>query len=321
MTSTITVLDGARILRDGGRLSEKCKQHPIYTTGCRGCQQQASLRYRARTKARAYGWWQPAYVDATDARAHIIRLHEQHDMSLLRIAHAAKLSQPTIRRIADGEITRCGRDTIAQILTVTPAPPRPYNGTTFAIGAARRLQAFAYQQYTTTDLAPMLNCKDTVLRRWRAAHHAMISLVWHDAIAALSDRLSTTTGPSPRAHTYAQRMGWVPLAAWDDIDDPAVGPSPLSLPGAVSERRLSPGLVHAAVAGRIPLAALTDAEQQQVWLRWNADRAAAGQPTGAKPFGRYFHVNEWHARRLRDAAQTPTNETAADGRTNERNAA
>lgn len=309
-----TVLGAARFIRDGGRLRETCRQHSTYTAGCRGCQQQTSLRLRARRKAAAYGWLQPAYLDATEARNHIIRLRDQHRMDYQRIAETAALSQPTIRRIATGEAAQSSRDNIRRIMAVAPTPPRALNGTTYIIGAARRLQALTYSRWAPSDLSTMLDADATVIRRWRAARQPMITIAWHDAIAALADRLSTTPGPSVRAHTHALRMGWVPLAAWDDIDDPEVGPSPISLPESVAERRLSPGLVRAAVTGRIPLTALTDAEQQQVWLRWNADRAAAGQPTGAKPFGRYFHVNEWHARRLRDAAQTPT--TAADSRTN-----
>lgn len=219
--STLTL---ARRIRDGATLPQRCDEHSSYVAGCAECKELARTRARARYQAATYGWLQPSHIPADEAREHVIGLRDRHNMSLSLIAEEAGVSFSTVRNIAEGVTRNSQPCTVYAVLAVRPTPAPLPNGLKLSIGSARRLQALAYAHYSSDDLAPMLGALPEVVRRWRGGKAPMISGEWHDAILALARTLDGTRGPSRRAHAYATRQGWVPLAAWDDVDDPDAEP-------------------------------------------------------------------------------------------------
>lgn len=220
----MTVLALARRIRDGGTLPQRCPEHKEYAAGCAACRQAAATRARARYRANTYGWLPTTRVSAAAARDHITMLHEQHGMAYAHIANEAGKSFSAIKNIADGTTTVSRPDTVYAILAVQPTPAPLPHGLTWSVGTARRLQALALAFYSSEELAPMLGAIPATVRRWRMRNTPMITLEWHNTIADLARTLDGTRGTNRRAHNYATRQGWVPLAAWDDIDDPAAVP-------------------------------------------------------------------------------------------------
>ncbi|MCG5464187.1 hypothetical protein MED01_002352 [Micromonospora sp. MED01] len=214
----------ARRLKEGGTLPQRCSRHTYYVAGCTECKERARVRARARYQAASFGWLPPARVPVDEARAHIVNLQQQHNMSLSLIAEKAGVSFSTISDIGDGTTRSSQPSTVAGILAVRPAPPPLAHGLSLSVGSARRLQALAWAHYSSMDLAPMLPALPEVVRRWRAGTAPTISTDWHDRITALTARLHGSRGKSGRAHAHALREGWHPLAAWDDIDNPDATP-------------------------------------------------------------------------------------------------
>lgn len=220
----MTVLTLARRIRDGETLPQRCQEHKEYAAGCAACRQAAATRARARYRASSYGWLPAARISADDARQHITTLHEQHGMSLALIAGEAGVAFSTVRNISVGVTVESKPTTVYAILAVRPVPAPLPHGLTWSAGAARRLQSLALGFYSSEEVAPMLGTIPEVVRRWRIRKTPMITVEWHDAIADLTRTLDGARGDNRRAHNYAVRQGWVPLAAWDDIDDPEATP-------------------------------------------------------------------------------------------------
>jgi hypothetical protein len=200
-----------------------CDRHGRYTAGCGDCQARARTRRRGLTRAVAYGLYLPGRQTAEEARAHITDLHDNHDMSYRQIAAAARVRHDAVTNIAAGTQQSGLRRTIAAILNVTPAAPTTY-GRVPAVGGARRLQGLAAACYSAADLAPHLDTDVQCVRRWRLHFTPTISLRRHNDIADLAARLEHIPGPSPHARNQAATEGWLPLAAWDDIDNPDARP-------------------------------------------------------------------------------------------------
>jgi len=181
-----------------------------------------------------------------------------------------------------------------------------------AIGAARRLQALAAIGHDAVRLAGPLHTTPKQVRDWRTPTCPTITRRRHNNIRDLAEHLAETRGMSRMARTVAHHNGWVPLAAWDDIDDPD------ALPRLRDDRHQRDGrpLIERVLAGRAHIELLTEAEQARLCLRWVEDRQRQGLRHGPKSFGRQFDLSESRARRIIAAAQQQTPTTAADSRTN-----
>lgn len=95
------------------------------------------------------------------------------------------------------------------------------------VGFARRLQAAAAMGWSQPQIAEEIDMSERDVRRIIASRQQwMTDKVYGRCMPAL-ERLAATPGPSPRARLFAERRGWVPALAWDDIDDPDEQP-PLS---------------------------------------------------------------------------------------------
>lgn len=103
-----------------------------------------------------------------------------------------------------------------------------------AIGARRRLQALAVRGWSGDFLAVKTGYSRANLYRVRAGKRDMITGDVDQRIRAVYEELQDLT-PAPvtriergavtRTLTEASSRGWLPPAAWDDIDDPNEVPS------------------------------------------------------------------------------------------------
>jgi hypothetical protein len=96
-------------------------------------------------------------------------------------------------------------------------------------GTVRRIQGLVAMGYTYPVIGEALGAKDS----WVAqlAHRDWSKGIYRrtaESVRFASHKLLAKTPPTGRgaayARTVARRHGWVPLAAWDNIDDPACQP-------------------------------------------------------------------------------------------------
>ena len=143
-----------------------------------------------------------------------------------------------------------------------------------AVGAQRRLQALMAMGWTSTEIgiAAGMRNRDRVLQVMHGQGGkpcTWVTRATHDQIAAVFDSLSRVqpelTWVRRRTKNIAARNGYLPPAAWDDIDlDPE---PPTAEPVDVDEV-----VVDRIIAGdRLPA---TPAEKAEVVRRW----LAAGRP-------------------------------------------
>jgi transcriptional regulator with XRE-family HTH domain len=179
---------------------------------------------RERRRQKAYGRWEPP-VPVGQVLPAIEQLLG-HGMSRREIARRAGIDLGNLRRILAGRSVTVTPDTAKAILGVTP---RPASGDYVpAIGAARRLQALALDNWGSNILATRLGTRPDQVRDWRSGRRKTIHRRHHQAIAQLYDRLEGTPGPHPFAavRAAAQHPEWVGADAWDPytVDDPDAVP-------------------------------------------------------------------------------------------------
>jgi hypothetical protein len=128
-------------------------------------------------------------------------------------------------------------------------------------GSRRRLEALATLGWSSTDLAPMLGCRRSMVEAWRrGGGNGCISSTTAADIAEVYERISdqpSTGRYAKRTRNWAQRMRFIPPIGWDDdtIDNPAVKPF------AAEPVLIDPVAVSEALAGRtVPLTRAERAE-------------------------------------------------------------
>jgi len=183
------------------------------------------------------------YHDAGPVREHLLELRKK--MPFQDIVEQSGLSGAAIAEILNGERMHVQDLTAGTILSLRPVARSP-KGLIPSDGARRRLQGLVYDGWPPPVLAVELGANATlpVLRLLRG-DQPMITMTRHDAVAALCRRLANaqppqkTSGkgnwPRVRYQAWARDQGWVPLAAWDDIDDPDETPK-----GVADEAALRP---------------------------------------------------------------------------------
>lgn len=131
----------------------------------------------------------------------------------------------TIRSLLGQAPPRIRRSTEQKILAVrlydviAPLYPMP------ALGSVRRLRALVAIGYQVNQLAAALGSHLSHVRLLLNGHTETVAARFARRIAETYDRLSMTPGTSERSRARAQRLGWAPPLAWDDIDDPAAVPT------------------------------------------------------------------------------------------------
>lgn len=99
------------------------------------------------------------------------------------------------------------------------------------VGVARRIQACDAVGHTGGELAAALGVTRGRIAELRTSKYPRMNVALPERIVPILDRLAMRPPPwSPvrlKHLSWARRQGFVPLLAWDDIDDPAEQPPPL----------------------------------------------------------------------------------------------
>lgn len=133
-----------------------------------------------------------------------------------------------------------------------------------SLGTTRRIQALMRLGWTSQDIADRLGWKHN-----RAVTNifdrAEITNAHRDAIAAVYDELSMRVGPSSRTRAYAERQGWPPPLAYDDIDDP--NDNPKGIPSALTTANVDEVAIERVLSGDKPKRPLNPREREIVVTR------------------------------------------------------
>lgn len=190
-----------------------------------------------RRRLIAYGRWRP-WVDAAPVRDHV-RAQMTAGLGWQRIAGLAGVSTSTVSNLiyvkaGRSLTTRMRPTTAARLLAVradldTLAPHALIDAT----GTRRRIQGLIWLGYTERRISTMLS-PDRAQRLANDVLYAQrVTAATALAVRALSEQLEGKPAPAQtkgariwvaRSRASARREGWVPLAAWDAIDDPAAVP-------------------------------------------------------------------------------------------------
>ena len=128
---------------------------------------------------------------------------------------------------------------------------------TDATGTRRRIQAMMFIGLPLAHLAGQLGMSTEGLRQ-KMSQYQKVTPATAAKVAALSREMHCRPLPertprerrsADRTRAYARRMGWVPLAAWDEIDNPDACPVPGwdAEPAAPSQRASGGPAVAAAI--------------------------------------------------------------------------
>lgn len=136
---------------------------------------------------------------------------------------------------------------------------------TDATGTRRRLQALSAIGWPLRDLVRRIGWTGNPGPiMWGASNRVHRHTA--DAVAQIYSELSDTPGPSNKARAAAKRAGYVPPAAWDNIDDPAEQPN-LGGPG---DDILDEEAIRRVLAGTAPYGSLNRAERVEAFRRLRA---------------------------------------------------
>ncbi|MBB5081335.1 hypothetical protein [Nonomuraea endophytica] len=202
---------------------------------CTECKAASAAYARERHRLLAYGRWKP-FADTEAVRAHVLNLRRY--ISYDAIALLAQVPARSIDLLVYGEAgspgsARMRTETATRLLAVSiDLDQMPDEMRISVAGSRRRLQALMLRGWAM----PLVSERCEV-PRWQLDKVLNVALILRvfqarairDVTAQLFDQDPPLTTRSER-HTAAivrnraRRNGWVPLAAWDDIDDPDVEP-------------------------------------------------------------------------------------------------
>lgn len=187
------------------------------------------------TKHAAYARRQGVTATTTPDRAahHIARLR-RHGLRDHQIAAAATVGVATIYRIArrHGPITRAVERRILEVPPPTDPDTADCTATMSSAGTARRLQALVVQGFPPAVLALRLGMPRQQLHQLLHQTHPRVAVHVAVRVGQLcldlwdqpAEHQHVTSAAATRARTLATAHGWMPLAAWDAIDDPNAQP-------------------------------------------------------------------------------------------------
>lgn len=258
--------------------------------GCEPCRVRNADRKRLRRRLLAYGRPTTTMVDPGPAREHIAHLRE-FGMGSRTIAAHAGLDLGRVSLLIWGRRSRAAgtggliiprrieRATADAILAIKPdvallAPMALIP----ARGAKRRIQALSTLGWTHDEMAARLGTQQRHISHI-LLHQERVTVAMHQAVAAMFDEWWNVTPPPitsykasrVRVLKAAERRGYLPPLAWDDIDN---DPTP-----AVVEREtfIDELAVELAIAGdRVNLSRLERHEVVKHFhpLRWSDGRIA-----------------------------------------------
>lgn len=139
-----------------------------------------------------------------------------------------------------------------------------------AIGSQRRIRALQAIGWRITDIADALGLashRGVCAPLWQLMNRDQVRRSTAERIAELYDRWCMTPGPAAsRNRGLAERRGWLPPLAWDDIDDP--NERPCTAASRPRKHDVDPIVVERVLSGaRLPM---TRAERIEVATRARA---------------------------------------------------
>lgn len=132
-----------------------------------------------------------------------------------------------------------------------------------ATGTTRRLRALMLAGWRAADIASELGSDRETVRSVARGDRQYVYLATEEAVKALCFRWADRCGPSAITRSRSTRAGWLSLAAWDDIDNPAEVPQ---LDGPTSDA-VDSVKVDRAVAGGVAWSSLNRAEKAAAYRR------------------------------------------------------
>ena len=192
-----------------------CRDHPKYVAGCEGCQAQNRAYLRAWKKGHRMGHM----VDSTPAREHIATLVEA-GYSLSSIARRSGVSLSAIYNLSRGVNPTIHVDTSEAILGTRAGDAVMVP----AVGVHRRLQHLALMGWSAGRLAGELGVTQQMVSLLMIGKTRQVHVTTFEKVRVFFSANWQDDGGSTRAKGYARRNGYVPAAAWDDIDNPRERP-------------------------------------------------------------------------------------------------
>jgi transcriptional regulator with XRE-family HTH domain len=182
-----------------------------------------------RRKQIAYGRWKP-FVDAERARRHVRELME-YGIGWQQVVRLSGVSKTAVGMLLFGNPRKGQRptkrirpETEAKLLAVTKTPGNIAKWMD-ACGARRRLQALAVLGWSMKCLAARAGMHEATLGDICSGRRTRAEAATVRAVAALYNDLWDQAPPQETTRqrrgaaltrSRAQRLGWLPPAAWDD---------------------------------------------------------------------------------------------------------
>jgi lambda repressor-like predicted transcriptional regulator len=162
-------------------------------------------------------------TDAAPVHVHIAHLRAL-GFSLEAVATARGVTQGTLTKLVHHDWPRMRGDIADAWLSLTPhsvfarAADQALVPSYAAVRRYRALQALGWRQAEIEQAA--LDTTDTHVWANMLTSSPRIAAARHRALAAAFAVLAGSDGPSAYTRRYAQRRGYFPPLAWDDIDEP-----------------------------------------------------------------------------------------------------
>jgi hypothetical protein len=240
---------------------------------CDVCRAGSSARARERNKLKAYGRFETVFVDAGPVREHLLELNKL-GWGVVTIAERAGTPRTVTRQLVYGRspaeinetkypkpkyLTKVRRETAEKLLALTFEAADGQDGTQIdGKGTRRRIQALAVAGYSLHWQAKQLG--------WELSNYTLIltrDRVQVSTYKLVRDLFETYEMVEPvgvthqdrggitRAKNRAKALGWLPAAAWDDIDRDATPPVFVEQlkPGARGTRIVDDVVVDALMRG------------------------------------------------------------------------
>lgn len=168
------------------------------------------------------------YIPAAPIRAHIQTLLDS-GMSQSSIGRLAKVSPSTVNRILDPSVANCFRIQAKRILAV---PPHRYDGPALrpTLGTVRRVRGLYAHGHSAVTIAAHSGLAEATIQSLASAERTKTAATTEAAVRTACRFLITQPGRSDTSRKRAQLAGWAPIAAWDDIDNPACQPERDDIP-------------------------------------------------------------------------------------------
>lgn len=202
---------------------------------CDECVEDHNARESRRRRLKAYGRFDTGLVDAEPVREHVLDLIE-YGIGYKRIADLAGVGVTGVRTLVwgrqdpgprYGEIPkRVGREKAEKILAVQPEIENMGSGRPVsAIGTHRRIQALVARGWSVSRINALLGWDPGSLHS--KMRRDKVSVATHLAVADIYEQIWNQQPPRQewreriaysRSVRFAQRQGWLPPLAWDDID-------------------------------------------------------------------------------------------------------